>query len=372
MKKISLFCLCGLMAVSILTGCSGSSSGTGENLGTATLGQYKGVKVDVAAPEVTDDEVQQKIDSALKQNPKEVEVDRAAEEGDIVNIDYKGMQDGVEFAGGTAENQDLKLGSGTMIDGFEDGLIGAKKGDKKELNLTFPEDYREESLAGQAVVFEVTVNAVKEEQDAVLDDEFVQSISDYQTVDEYRDSIRADLMTQKEQNADYQIQQTVLQTVVDEAQVKLSKNALSIRYNAALKQYESQAKMYGMSLSQMAQANGMDEPALKEYVYASVKDEAKTQLVLNTIAQQENITVDEADKESFAQRNGQTLETANSIYGEENMTQMALNYKVMTFLADNADNATGYKPVRETVEVDTASEAETAAEETTAAESKAN
>ena len=239
MKKIALFCLCSLTAIAVLTGCSDSgATGINENLGTATLAEYKGVKVNVPAPEVTDEEVQQKIDTALSQNPKEVEVDRAAQEGDVVNIDFKGSQDGVEFAGGSAQGQDLELGSGSMIDGFEDGLMGAKKGDKKELNLTFPENYREESLAGPAVVFEVTVNAVKEKQDAVLDDEFVQGISEYQTVEEYKESIRSDLMEQKEKSADYQIQQTVLQTVVDGSEVKLSKNALSKRYNNSLKQYE--------------------------------------------------------------------------------------------------------------------------------------
>lgn len=363
MKKIALFCLCSLTAIAVLTGCSDSSaSGTAENLGTATLAEYKGVKVNVAAPEVTEEEIQQQIDSALSGNPKEVEVDRAAAEGDIVNIDYKGSHEGVEFAGGSAEDQDLKLGSGNMIDGFEDGIIGMKKGETKELDLTFPEDYHEETLAGEAVVFEITVNAVKEEQDAELNDEFVQSISDYQTVEEYKESIRDSLMAQKEQSADYQIQQTVLQTVVDGSKVKLSRNALSKRYNNSLKQYENQAAMYGMSLTQMAQANGMDEGSFKEYIYASVQEDAKTQLVINTIASQEGIILEDADKESFAEWNGMDLESAVNAYGQETLDQMALNYKIMKFLADNADNETGYKPVREEAAQESAQETEAAGE----------
>ena len=215
MKKLALICLCGLVAASIMTGCGASQTEGKENLGTVELAEYKGVKVNVPAVMVTDAEVESKINQVLSQNPKIEEVDRPAAEGDIVNIDYVGKQDGVEFAGGTGEGQDLTLGSGKMIDGFEDGLIGTKKGDKKELNLTFPEDYSEKALAGQDVVFEVTVNAVKEKQSAVLDDAFVQSVSDFKTVDEYRASVKEDLLKQKQQSADLQIQQYVLKNVVE-------------------------------------------------------------------------------------------------------------------------------------------------------------
>ena len=124
-----------------------------------------------------------------------------------------------------------------MIDGFEDGLIGTKKGETKTLDLTFPEDYREESLAGQAVQFEVTVNSVKEKQDAVLDDAFVQRTSDYQTVDEYKAGIRADLLAQKQKTADQEMEQDVLQDVIDNSEFKFSRNGLSVRYNQMLKQY---------------------------------------------------------------------------------------------------------------------------------------
>ena len=153
---------------------------------------------------MTDEEVEEEIQKNLDDNPDFVEVDRPAEEGDTVNIDYKGTQDGVEFAGGTGEDTDLVLGSGDFIDGFEDGLIGAVKGETRELDLTFPEDYHEEALAGQAVVFEVTVNAVKEEQAAVLDDAFVQRVSDFDTVEEYREDIRSELQSDKEKTAESQ------------------------------------------------------------------------------------------------------------------------------------------------------------------------
>ena len=363
MKKIAKLCLCAAAALSLLAGCSGSAEEGQEDLGTVTLAEYKGVTVNVPPAEVTDEDVENRIQSVLSQNQEEVEVDRAAEEGDVVNIDYTGYQNGEEFAGGSAEGEDLELGSGTMIDGFEDGLIGLKKGDTKELNLTFPEDYREAALAVQSVVFDVTVNAVKEKRDPELTDEFVQSISDYQTVEEYRQGIRDEILTQRQESVDLQIQQTVLQNVVDNSQFDLSRNAISRRYNAQIDQYQEQAKMYGMRLSQLAQSYGMDEGSFKEYVYASVEDDAKNQLVLNTIAAQEGIAVTDEARQELADMNGQTVEEGVEAYGQESFDQMALNRQVMKFLAENAVN-----------EAETGTDAQTAtdsnAEETTAAASE--
>lgn len=363
MKKIAKLCLCAAAALSLLAGCSGSAEEGQEDLGTVTLAEYKGVTVNVPPAEVTDEDVENRIQSVLSQNQEEVEVDRAAEEGDVVNIDYTGYQNGEEFAGGSAEGEDLELGSGTMIDGFEDGLIGLKKGDTKELNLTFPEDYREAALAGQSVVFDVTVNAVKEKRDPELTDEFVQSISDYQTMEEYRQGIRDEILTQRQESVDLQIQQTVLQNVVDNSQFDLSRNAISRRYNAQIDQYQEQAKMYGMRLSQLAQSYGMDEGSFKEYVYASVEDDAKNQLVLNTIAAQEGIAVTDEARQELADMNGQTVEEGVEAYGQESFDQMALNRQVMKFLAENAVN-----------EAETGTDAQTAtdsnAEETTAAASE--
>lgn len=364
MRKLKLLCLCGLTAAVLMTGCAGSTDTTNVNLGSATVSEYRGVKVNVAAPEVTDDEVDQKIQTNLKQNPNEVEVDRAAKDGDIVNIDYKGTKDGEAFDGGTAEGTDLTLGSKTMIDGFEDGLIGAKKGETKTLNLTFPEDYKEESLAGQAVVFEVTVNSVKEKQDAVLDDAFVQRTSSYQTVDEYKEGIRADLLTQKQKTAEQEMEQDVLQNVIDNSDFKFSRNGISVRYNQMLKQYTNQAKMYGMTLSQMAQANGMDEAGFKEYIYSSVKEAAKKEIVVKDIAAKEGLdNITDEDMEAFAQANGATKDTLVSLYGEDTVKEQVLQDKVLRFLASNADNE-AENPAKLSEREVAVTETETAAEET--------
>ena len=370
MRKLKLLCLCGLTAAVLMTGCAGSTD-TNVNLGSATLSEYRGVKINVEAPEVTDEEVDQKIQTNLTQNPNEVEVDRAAADGDIVNIDYKGTKDGEAFDGGTAEGQDLTLGSNSMIDGFESGLIGTKKGETKTLDLTFPEDYREESLAGQAVQFEVTVNSVKEKQDAVLDDAFVQRTSDYQTVDEYKEGIRADLLAQKQKTAEQEMEQDVLQDIIDNSEFKFSRNGLSVRYNQMLKQYTNQAKMYGMTLSQMAQANGMDEAGFKEYIYSSVKEAAKREIAVKDIAAKEGLyNITDEDIEAFAQANGANKDTLVSLYGEDTVNEQVLQDKVLRFLASNADNeAENPAKLSErevTVTTETTAE-ETSAEETSEA-----
>ena len=255
-----------------------------------------------------------------------------------------------------------------MIDGFEEGIVGLKKGDTKELTLTFPEDYREQALAGQEVVFDITVNSVKEKRDPELTDEFVQSISDYQTVDEYRDGIRQEMLEQKQESVSLQIQQSVLQQVIDNSTFDLSRNAISRRYNTEIDNYQTQAEMYGMRLSQMAASYGMDEGSFKEYVYASVEENAKSQLVLNTIAAQEGIAVTDEARQELADMNGQTVEEGVEAYGQESFDQMALNRQVMKFLEENAVNEAEAASGSETDEAGTATASQ--AEETAAAETE--
>ena len=176
MKKHVRLTLCCAAAVMLAAGC-GKKSDTAEETTTAAsetqaeitdkgevtkLGEYKGMEVTKEDTTVTDDEVVTRIQNILAANPEIIEItDRPAQEGDTVNIDYVGMKDGVAFDGGTAEGYDLELGSGVFIDGFEDGLIGANTGEERSLNLTFPENYGNADLAGQAVVFDVTVNKIE-------------------------------------------------------------------------------------------------------------------------------------------------------------------------------------------------------------------
>lgn len=363
MKKLAMLCLCGLAAISVMTGCSNQSADGEENLGTVELSEYQGVKVDLPVPEVTDQEVEAGIAQALSSNVKEVEVDREAAIGDIVNIDYVGLHEGVEFEGGKAEDTDLTLGSKTFIDGFEDGLVGSKAGDKKQLDLTFPEDYSEKALAGQKVVFEVTVNAVKVKEEPQLDDAFVQSISEYKTVEEYKNGLRQDLEDQKMRSYETSVQEEILHKVAEDSAFKLNRSTVSKRYNTRVNQYIQQAKMFGGTLASMAKSQGMEEGQFREYIYAQVEHDVKNQLIINTIASKEGIVLEEGDKEAFAQLNGQTVETVVESYGEKNFEVMALNYKVLKFLSGSAVNEASGSQAEE---APTATETEAAVQETEA------
>ncbi|MFQ8680205.1 hypothetical protein [Enterocloster sp.] len=196
-------------------------------------------------------------------------------------------------------------------------------------------------MAGKEVVFEVKVNSVKEQQDAQLNDDFVKKVSndEYQTVDEYKASIRESLLEQKQATAEQQMEEDALQNVVDSSQFKLSRNGLSVRYNQMVKQYTDQAKTYGMTFTQMAQANGMSEPSFKEYIYATVKEAAKRELTVEAIAAKEGLDqLTDEDRELFAQDNGMSKDTLVSMYGQENADEYVLQDKVMRYLAENADN----------------------------------
>lgn len=330
MKKWLAVVLSGLTAAALLTGCSSST--------TVELGQYKGVEVTAQSTEVTDEEVDARVQTALVSNPDWAEVDREAKDGDKVNIDYKGSQDGVEFEGGSGEDYDLTLGSNTFIDGFEEGLVGAKKGDVKTLDLTFPEDYKEAALAGEAVTFEVTVNAVKERRDAVLDDAFVQRVSDFSTVQEYEDDLRAQIKAEKERSAELAKQQEALQIVMASSKVTLGSSEVSKRYNEEVKSLEQQAKSYGGSLSTYAAQYGTDVGGFKEMIMADVRNQMTYEAVVDAIFDQEGMTVTDEDRQAYAEANGTGMdyETLKSLQGEEAAEAEVKLYKVAKFLSDNA------------------------------------
>lgn len=309
--------------------------------GSVLLGEYVGIEYTPMDTTVTDEDVEATIQNVLAMNASYVEVNRAAADGDMVNIDYEGKKDGVPFDGGTAEGSDLLLGSGSFIDGFEDGLIGAKKGDSVTLNLTFPEDYPSEELAGQEVTFDVTVNAVKEEQEAVLNDDFVKSLeleSGASTVEAYRKGIRDSLKENNESIARMQMENDILEAVIANCEFSDIDARIEKEYNEQWEQLNNQAAMYGMDMEFYATMNGMSsveefQEAYKEQVGNSIKVE----LVMDAIAEKENLTVSEEDYTALAEEFG--VEDVNVLvenYGQEMVDLAALQTKVMNFLTSNA------------------------------------
>lgn len=363
MRKWKVTGLCVVTAAVLLaSGCSGKteegktestqaeSQKTGENGETEAyvaedsvkLGQYKGIKVTVTEPSVTDEEVEAQIQQMLNSKAEYKEVDREAKLNDQVNIDYKGLLDGEAFEGGTAEGANLVLGSGDFIDGFEDGLVGAKKGDKKSLNLTFPDPYSNNpDLAGKAVVFEVTVNAVKERVIPELTDELIAEVSpDDGTVEKYRASMRETLLEQKQLMIDNQRDTDILNALVDGSEIVCSTERVDKAYETQLETYTNMASMYGLDLAAYAGLMGMDEDGFKAEVRKSAKLMAQQELALKEVARLENIAVEDEDRKILAEEYG--FDSVEELLEQDNITEemvddTALIVKTMDYLVDQAD-----------------------------------
>ncbi len=256
-----------------------------------TLGQYKGVKATYDKLEVTDADVDKVIQDELSVNSTEEEVkDRAVQTGDIVNIDYEGLKDGVAFDGGTAQGYELEIGSGQFIPGFEDGLIGHKLGEKVKLDLTFPAEYQSEELAGKAVVFNVTINTIKVKKLPELNDEYVKSNTDYDTVAAYKDGTRADLVATNEETMKNAKISSILQTIVSNSTISSYPQTLIDYYGYEMESYFTQyAQMYGMELAAFIEANGMSQETYDEQKKSYAENRAAQELVLNSVIKTENM-----------------------------------------------------------------------------------
>lgn len=350
MKKYAKWMLCGLAVVMMATGCSKKNETT-DNTATDTametpinkgqvlkLGTYKGVEVTRVDTKVTDEELEARLQSILAANPEYIEItDRAAQEGDIVNIDYVGTKDGKAFDGGTEEGYDLELGSGTFIDGFEDGLIGARTGDELILNLKFPDPYQKNpELAGQLVVFNVTVNRIEEKKEAVLNDSFVQRMSDFTTVDEFRADTMADMEAQKESQADQQIENDAFLAAVEGTEFEVNQEAVEQLYNNQINYYESMIQIYGMTMEDYASMYGMTEEEFKNQMKTSAELAVKQQLLVEAIAEQEGLQVEESDREELAEQYGMDVKSLQDTYGADAVDENAMMYKVVALIKENA------------------------------------
>ena len=350
MKKNVRLILCCAAVVMLAAGCGKKSDTTETTTAAETteaeitdkgevtkLGQYKGIEVTKEDTTVTDAELDQRIASILQANPEITEItDRSAQIGDTVNIDYVGMKDGVAFDGGTAEGYDLELGSDAFIDGFEDGLIGANVGEERSLNLTFPEDYGNADLAGQAVVFDVTVNKIEEKKNAILDDAFVQRVSDFSTVDEFKADTMAALQEEKEQSAAQQVEDDAFAAAVDNSEYSLNEAAVEQQYNNQLTYYENMFSSYGFTMESYAEMIGQTEDEFKETLHTAAENAIKQQLLIDAVAEKEGLIVEDADRESLAENYGTDLKTLQDTYGEDMVDQTALIYKVVEFIGSNA------------------------------------
>ena len=342
-----------------------------ESYGSVTLGDYKGVDVEVHDVNVTDDEVQSYVDSLVSYNPVMKEVDRAAKDGDTVNIDYVGKKDGVAFEGGTAQDYDLTLGSGTFIDGFESGLIGVKKGDKVDLNLTFPEQYGNADLAGQAVVFEVTVNAVKESTDAKLNDEWVENYSggDQTTVAEFLDEQKKEMQEQREQSEHTNEMNSLIDTIMENATFEVNPEAIEYEAQKMMQSSQQSLAQYGIDLDSYLSMVGMTKEDYEAQMRSNGEEYAKMKMLVQEIAAKEGLDqLTEADYKAIEQQYGYSKQMLIQMAGQEAVDFETLYMKVSDYLLENANKVEA--PEEPEPEADVPAESE-AAESEAAEETKA-
>ena len=335
-----------------------------------TLGEYKGIEVSVDAPVVTDEYLDSYIDYVLQSNMVTTEItDRPVEEGDIVNIDYEGKIDGVAFDGGTAQGYDLTIGSGTFIDGFEDGLIGAETGETVDVNVTFPENYQGEEVAGKDAVFTVTVNSISVETLSELTDEFVQGLDvGVNTVEEYRQYAYDLLMEEEQATHDSNAEIAVLEAVMAGSQIQDPPEDMTNRYyNRIIDNMTYYASLYGYDLETFLSMQGTSEDAIRE----SAAQAGQEIIVMQAIADAEGLSVTDEELDAEIETNAGSLgyddvEEYRASLDVEGYREYMMSEKVLNFLLENAV-VTDVEPETEAAEAETA---EAAAEETQAAETE--
>ena len=309
-----------------------------------TLGEYKGVAVPVSHTEVTDEEVEAELKKEQEKNSRTITVeDRAAEKGDIVTIDFEGTVDGETFQGGSGKDYPLTLGSGTFIPGFEDQLVGAKAEDVVDVHVTFPEDYNSEELKGKAAVFKCTVHKIETKELPELDDDFAKDVSEFDTLEEYKNSLREDLKKKKEDEAKREKENAAVDKAVANAQMEIPAAMLDTQAAQMVDNFARRLSAQGMSMEQYMQYTGQNAAALQEQMKPQALKQIQTRLVLEKVAQVENIQISderlEEEFEKMAKMYGMEKDKLKEILGDAEKDQMREDLAVqeaVTFLADNA------------------------------------
>ena len=268
-----------------------------------TLGQYKGIEAEKAATEVTEEEVDAEVKKLADRNSTVETVERPAENGDTTVIDFEGFIDGVAFDGGAGENHSLKLGSGTFIPGFEEQLIGMSAGEEKDVNVTFPEDYGAEELAGKPAVFKVKVNEVKATTTPVLDDEFAKDVSETaDTLEDLRKELKEKKEKEKAEEAENAFKNAVMQAAIDNMTAVIPDAMVEEQLDNIMQQYSMSMQQSGFSLEQYAQMMGTTVQGVRESQRASALSQIKNTLLLEKVAEVENIEItDEQVEDAYKQ-----------------------------------------------------------------------
>lgn len=365
MKKKLVILLAAVCAVTLLGGCGNEEKQDKKNdkKGNASakeleyeaseyvkLGEYKGIKVKLdSAYEVTEEAVRSNVESLIAAYPAYEDTDKTTvEEGDFVNIDYEGLKDGEAFAGGTAKGSVLEIGSKSFIEGFEEGLIGAKTGEKVALDLTFPEDYKNEELAGQAVVFNVTVNKIVTPVEMTYDtmtDEYVAanfSLSGYETIEALKNGVKEQLAKTNESNKEKDIQKAVVEKLKEACTIdNLPEEVLEKRIKEYKEQLEAALKESNLEMKGYLESLNTTQEEFDAQIEQLMKDNLEMEMILTVISDKEKIEADEEGYKAYVAGVVQNAQYENEEalmkeYGEAYIKQMYRNNKAMDVVRENA------------------------------------
>ena len=255
-----------------------------------TLGVYKGVEVEKTDASVTDEEVDAAIERERESSARTVSVeDRAVQDGDMTTLDFEGFVDGVAFEGGKGENYPLTIGSNTFIPGFEEQLIGAELDKEVEVNVTFPEDYQAQELAGKPAVFKCTIKEIKEKQLPDLDDEFASEVSEFETLAEYKESVKKDLEEKKAEEAKLEKEDKVVDAIIAAAKMDIPAAMLETQQRQMAEDFAQRIQMQGISIDQYFQITGLTRAAFLEQIKPQAQKRIQSRLVLEAVAKAENM-----------------------------------------------------------------------------------
>lgn len=327
-----------------------------------TLGQYKGLSAPKKSDVVTDEEVDAEIENARKRNARKVSVeDREAQMGDTVSIDFDGFLNGERFDGGKAENYSLELGSHSFVPGFEEQVVGMKVGEEKDLDITFPEEYVE-NLAGKAVVFKVKLNSITVDELPELDDEFVKDVSEFDTLDEYKADIRANLQKSKDEQAENAFRSLIMKQAADNMTVEIPEVMLAEKAEEIVRNYAANFGMTDRSvpMDKLLQMMGLDRESMNMTIMPAAEFQVRTDLLLDAVIKAENIEVTEEEAEEYVKKVAETVNASvdeiKQYFGADYIAEEQKREKATNIIVDSA--VVGEAPAEEAAPAEEENKAE--------------
>ena len=308
------------------------------------LGEYKGIKIEKIEREVTEEEILAEINRERNKNARNITIeDRPVKDGDMTVIDFEGFVDGEAFEGGKGENYPLTIGSGAFIPGFEEQLVGAEIGKEVEVKVTFPEDYQAEELQGKEAVFKCTVHEIKEKELPELDDEFASEVSEFDTLEEYKEDVKKNLAEKKVKDAETARENAAVEAAVKASEIEIPEAMLETQQRQMVDEFSQRITMQGMSMEQYMQFTGATYEKLIEQVKPQAEERIRARLVLEAIAKSENIVATEEDYEkemkTMAEVYQMEIDKVKELMGEREKKNIMLDLavrKAADFVAENA------------------------------------